>query len=51
MFKIISKNDKKITVEMDIETYEEINSEIEEDFNLYEFVFDNPIEANLLITK
>lgn len=51
MFKILSKNNTKITVEMDLETYEEINKDIKEDINLYEFVFDTPTEANKLIFK
>ncbi|MDD2870489.1 MAG: hypothetical protein PHS49_00735 [Candidatus Gracilibacteria bacterium] len=51
MFKVISNNGNKVTVEMDIETYEEINNEIIEDINLYEFVFDEPIEVSKLVNN
>ena len=49
MFKVISKKDKKVVVEMDLSTFEEINNEIHEDISLYEFKFDEPVSADKLI--
>ncbi len=51
MFKVIKKDEKSVMVEMDIDTYNWVEEEINEDFSNYEFVFEEPIGATELLTK
>jgi len=49
MYKILEKNKNTVLVEMDINTFEEIEKYRNEDFSKYEFVFDEPIKASKLV--
>lgn len=49
MFSIIDKEKELITLKMDKETYNALKSDIKEDINNYEFIFDEPVSAFDLI--
>ena len=49
MFKVLDKKKNFVTIKMDIDTYNWIKEEINEDISKYEFVFDEPIDASKLI--
>jgi len=49
MYKILEKKENTVLVEMDIQTFEWIERERNEDFKKYEFVFDEPIKASKLV--
>jgi len=51
MFKVIEKEKDIVLVKMDINTYNWLNNEINEDISNYEFIFDKPIKASKLINN
>ena len=51
MFKIIEKEKDVVTVKMDIDTYNLLEEEINEDFSNYEFIFEKPVNASELLSK
>lgn len=48
MFKVIDSKDNIVTVQMDEETFAELEAGMKEDIHSYEFVFDTPTSASLL---
>ena len=49
MYKVLDKDTESVLVKMDIQTFQDISNDIEEDISQYEFVFDKPIEASKLL--
>jgi len=49
MYKVLDKDTKSVLVKMDIQTFQDISNDINEDISQYEFVFDTPIEASKLL--
>lgn len=50
MFEVIKKKKDTVTVEMDIQTFEWVCEDIDENISDYEFVFDTPISASKLVS-
>jgi len=51
MYKVLDKTSDSVLVKMDIRTFKSIQSDIEENLNDYEFIFDEPIKASKLINS
>ena len=51
MYKVLDKTSDTVLVKMDITTFETISSEIDENIENYEFVFDKSIKASKLINS
>jgi len=51
MYKVLEKKSESVLVEMDIETFETMENDMNEDFSKYEFVFDEPVKASSLVNS
>lgn len=51
MYKILEKTEDSVLVKMDIKTFETLENDMNEDFNEYEFVFEKPVKASVLVNS
>ena len=51
MYKVLDKTSDSVLVKMDIKTFETISSDIDENIENYEFVFEEPVKASKLINS